>query len=200
VAAIWRKLQALARNELHCQGRQNCHPTAIFLDPLSPCILFAASVYAFPCPERPTTFALQIDEYFSSVKEAGTRYLKWSFGHLGKSLDPADLRFGYVMKFTSVTPASSSHEGVVNVGDDTEGRETEGKNRGEAAEAEGSEASREGGNSGRTGDFVVEWQYCGHLCSGSFQASTKVFVLNFQVRKQDTVPKPNRKQNGSALL
>ena len=44
---------------------------------------------------RTTNTVVVVDEYFSSVKEEGVRYLKWCFG---KSLEKSELRFGYVMK------------------------------------------------------------------------------------------------------
>mmetsp|Transcript_3312 Transcript_3312/g.4807 ORF Transcript_3312/g.4807 Transcript_3312/m.4807 type:complete len:173 (+) Transcript_3312:26-544(+) len=92
---------------------------------------------------RGTNAIVVIEEYISSVKEDGTRYLKWSFG---RGLKPSDLRFGYVMKF--------------NTGD---------------AESKKSEST------------AIEWQYCGHRCSGVFQQNTKVFVLNFHLKTSTVV-------------
>ncbi len=93
---------------------------------------------------RGTNAVVCIEEYASSVQSGSARYLKWSFG---KSLKPADLRFGYVMKFENPS--------------DGDGR-----------------AMR---------DSAIEWQYCGHLCTGIFQHHTSVFVLNFQLKTKVVV-------------
>jgi len=45
---------------------------------------------------RTTQTIVSIDEYISSVKEDGVRYLRWSFG---PSLDQNEMRYGYVTKF-----------------------------------------------------------------------------------------------------
>jgi hypothetical protein len=44
---------------------------------------------------RTTNMVAVVEEFTSTVKEPGVRYLKWSFG---KNLSKSELRFGYVMK------------------------------------------------------------------------------------------------------
>eukprot|EP00466_Bigelowiella_natans_P017963 jgi/Bigna1/88324/estExt_fgenesh1_pg.C_300156 len=96
---------------------------------------------------RGTNAIVVIEEYISSVKEDGTRYLKWSFG---RGLKPVDLRFGYVMKFNA---------GLENSDDENK----------------------------KADSTAIEWQYCGHLCSGVFQQNTKVYVLNFHLKTSTVV-------------